>query len=220
MLGIVGESGSGKTTLLKSISSRLTPQSGEILYQNRSLYGMNEADRRRLLRTEWGVVHQHPLDGLRRQVSAGGNIGERLMKYWRASLRRHPRHRAALAGGGGDPCLAYRRPANHLFRRYAAAPADRPQPRHPSQTGVYGRTHRWAGRFCTGQTAGPAARLVVELDLAVVIVTHDLGVARLLADRLLVMKQGQVVESGLTDRVLDDPHHPYTQLLVSSVLQN
>lgn len=64
------------------------------------------------------------------------------------------------------------------------------------------------------------AALVVELNTAVVIVTHDLGVARLLADRLLVMKQGQVVESGLTDRVLDDPHHPYTQLLVSSVLQN
>ena len=128
VLGIVGESGSGKTTLLKSISARLTPQQGEIRYENRSLYGMSEADRRRLLRTEWGVVHQHPLDGLRRQVS--------------------------------------------------------------------------------------------ELNLAVVIVTHDLGVARLLADRLLVMKQGQVVESGLTDRVLDDPHHPYTQLLVSSVLQN
>ena len=62
--------------------------------------------------------------------------------------------------------------------------------------------------------------LAVELNLAVVIVTHDLGVARLLANRLLAMKQGQVVESGLTDRVLDDPHHPYTQLLVSSVLQN
>jgi putative phosphonate transport system ATP-binding protein len=60
--------------------------------------------------------------------------------------------------------------------------------------------------------------LVRELNLAVVIVTHDLGVARLLAHRLLVMKQGRVVESGLTDRVLDDPHHPYTQLLVSSVL--
>ena len=60
--------------------------------------------------------------------------------------------------------------------------------------------------------------LVRDLNLAVVIVTHDLGVARLLAHRLLVMKQGQVVESGLTDRVLDDPHHPYTQLLVSSVL--
>jgi len=60
--------------------------------------------------------------------------------------------------------------------------------------------------------------LVVEMELAAVIVTHDLGVARLLAHRLLVMKQGVVVESGLTDRVLDDPHHPYTQLLVSSIL--
>ena len=79
VLGIVGESGSGKTTLLKSISARLTPQNGDILYEGVSLYGMSEADRRRLLRTEWGVVHQHPMDGLRRQVSAGGNIGERLM---------------------------------------------------------------------------------------------------------------------------------------------
>lgn len=79
VLGIVGESGSGKTTLLKAISARLAPQNGEILYEDQSLYGMSEADRRRLLRTEWGVVHQHPMDGLRRQVSAGGNIGERLM---------------------------------------------------------------------------------------------------------------------------------------------
>ncbi|KOC91462.1 ATP-binding cassette domain-containing protein [Winslowiella iniecta] len=60
--------------------------------------------------------------------------------------------------------------------------------------------------------------LVRELDLAVVIASDDLAVVRLLAHRLLVMKQGRVVESGLTDRVLDDPHHPYTQLWVSSVL--
>jgi putative phosphonate transport system ATP-binding protein len=61
--------------------------------------------------------------------------------------------------------------------------------------------------------------LVRELDLAVVIVTHDLAVARLLADRLMVMRRSRVVESGLTDQILDDPQHPYTQLLVSSVLQ-
>lgn len=54
VLGIVGESGSGKTTLLKAISARLTPQRGEVLYQQRSLYAMSEAERRRLLRTEWG----------------------------------------------------------------------------------------------------------------------------------------------------------------------
>ena len=61
--------------------------------------------------------------------------------------------------------------------------------------------------------------LVRDLGLAVVLVTHDLAVARLLADRLLVMRSGNVVEEGLADQVLDDPRHPYTQLLVSSILQ-
>jgi putative phosphonate transport system ATP-binding protein len=61
--------------------------------------------------------------------------------------------------------------------------------------------------------------LVRELGIAAIVVTHDLAVVRLLADRLMVMWKGNVVEHGLTDQVLDDPHHPYTQLLVSSVLQ-
>ena len=60
--------------------------------------------------------------------------------------------------------------------------------------------------------------LVTELMLSMVIVTHDLAVARLLTHRLMVMHRGAVVESGLTDQLLDDPQHPYTQLLVSSIL--
>ena len=63
-----------------------------------------------------------------------------------------------------------------------------------------------------------ATEMIAEMGLAVVLVTHDLAVARLLSNRILVMKQGEVIESGLTDRVLDDPQAPYTQLLVSSVL--
>jgi putative phosphonate transport system ATP-binding protein len=54
--------------------------------------------------------------------------------------------------------------------------------------------------------------------LSAVIVTHDLAVARLLAQRTLVMTGGRVVEEGLTDQVLDDPQHPYTQMLVASAL--
>ena len=61
--------------------------------------------------------------------------------------------------------------------------------------------------------------LVRDLGLSAIIVTHDLAVVRLLADRLMVMKSGHVVEEGLTDQVLDDPQHAYSQLLVSSVLQ-
>lgn len=192
---------------------------GEIHYESRSLYAMSEADRRRLLRTEWGVVHQHPLDGLRRRV------GRR--QYRRAvdgdrgtSLRRYSCHRAEVAGRGGNSRQPDRRPADHLSggmqQRLQIA---RNPVTHPKLVFMDEPTG--------GLDVSVQARLldllrgtVVELNLAVVIVTHDLGVARLLADRLLVMKQGQVVESGLTDRVLDDPHHPYTQLLVSSVLQN
>ena len=207
VLGIVGESGSGKTTLLKSISSRLTPQSGEIVYQNRSLYGMSEADRRRLLRTEWGVVHQHPMDGLRRQVSAGGNIGERATaQRWLTDVE-IPASRiddlpTTFSGGMQQRLQIARNLVTHPRLVFMDEPTG----------GLDVSVQAKLLDLLRG--------LVVELDLAVVIVTHDLGVARLLADRLLVMKQGQVVESGLTDRVLDDPHHPYTQLLVSSVLQN
>jgi putative phosphonate transport system ATP-binding protein len=84
VLAIVGESGSGKTTLLNCISSRLTPTCGTVHYRMRDgasadIYKMAEAERRYLMRTDWGFVHQNPIDGLRMTVSAGANVGERLM---------------------------------------------------------------------------------------------------------------------------------------------
>ncbi|MEO1432704.1 MAG: phosphonate C-P lyase system protein PhnK, partial [Cyanobacteria bacterium J06633_8] len=57
-----------------------------------------------------------------------------------------------------------------------------------------------------------------QLKVAMIVVTHDLGVIRLLASRTLVMRYGQVVETGLTDQVLEDPQHAYTQQLVASAL--
>ncbi|RUU09898.1 ATP-binding cassette domain-containing protein, partial [Mesorhizobium sp. M6A.T.Ca.TU.002.02.2.1] len=84
VLAVVGESGSGKTTLLNCLSTRLLPSSGAASYrmrdgQFRELYRMSEAERRFLMRTDWGFVHQNPADGLRMTVSAGANVGERLM---------------------------------------------------------------------------------------------------------------------------------------------
>ncbi|CAM3603441.1 phosphonate C-P lyase system protein PhnK [Rouxiella silvae] len=223
VLGIVGESGSGKTTLLQSISARLAPQQGQVIYNNgvqpaQSLYQMPESDRRRLLRTDWGVVHQHPMDGLRRQVSAGGNIGERLMAV---GERNYARIRQQASQWLEDVEIPVSR-LDDLPTTFSGGMQQRLQiarnlVTHPRLVFMDEPTG--------GLDVSVQARLldllrtlVVEMQLAVVIVTHDLGVARLLAHRLLVMKQGQVVESGLTDRVLDDPHHPYTQLLVSSVL--
>mgnify|MGYP003601406414 FL=1 len=223
VLGIVGESGSGKTTLLQSISARLAPQQGQVIYNNglvaaQSLYDMAESDRRRLLRTDWGVVHQHPMDGLRRQVSAGGNIGERLMAVGE-------RHYGDIRKKAGQWLEDVEIPVSRIDDLPTTFSGGMQQRLQIARNLVTHPRLVFMDEPTGGLDVSVQARLldllrtlVVEMQLAVVIVTHDLGVARLLAHRLLVMKQGQVVESGLTDRVLDDPHHPYTQLLVSSVL--
>ncbi len=218
VLGIVGESGSGKTTLLHSLSARLTPQQGSIHYQGRDLYQMSESDRRRLLRTEWGVVHQHPLDGLRPQVSAGGNIGERLMAVGE-------RHYGDIRAEASRWLQAVEIAANRIDDLPTTFSGGMQQRLQIARNLVTQPRLMFMDEPTGGLDVSVQARLldllrtlVRELNLAGGIVTHDLGVARLLAHRLLVMKQGRVVESGLTDRVLDDPHHPYTQLLVSSVL--
>ncbi|MBV8792213.1 MAG: ATP-binding cassette domain-containing protein, partial [Pseudolabrys sp.] len=84
VMAVVGESGSGKTTLLQLLSTQIEPSAGQVLYRMRDgsvadLWAMNEPARRCLLRTDWGYVHQDPQLGLRMGVSAGGNVGERLM---------------------------------------------------------------------------------------------------------------------------------------------
>ncbi|NQW10763.1 MAG: ATP-binding cassette domain-containing protein, partial [Alphaproteobacteria bacterium] len=84
VLGIVGESGSGKTTLLQCISGQMQASEGMVEYLTRDqgpvdIYAMSEARRRLLMRTDWGIVYQNARDGLRMKVSAGANVGERLM---------------------------------------------------------------------------------------------------------------------------------------------
>ncbi|OSN09274.1 phosphonate C-P lyase system protein PhnK [Lonsdalea britannica] len=223
VLGIVGESGSGKTTLLNAISARLTPQQGTVTYrdnqqQTLSIYDISERQRRALIRTEWGIVWQHPLQGLRPAVSAGGNIGERLMAI-------------------GDRHYGHIRETAERWMSNVELPTERMDDLPTTFSGGMQQRLQIARNLVTsprlifmdeptgGLDVSVQARLldllrtlVTDMQLAVVIVTHDLGVARLLSHRLLVMQQGRVVEQGLTDRVLDDPHHPYTQLLVSSIL--
>lgn len=224
VLGIVGESGSGKTTLLHCLAGRLAPTAGSVAFDRDAsgpadIYGVPEPERRRMQRTEWGFVHQNPRDGLRMGVSAGANIGERLM----ASGARHY----------GD----IRGTATEWLGRVEIDPA-RIDNRPDTFSGGMQQRLQIARNLVTnprlvfmdeptgGLDVSVQARLldlirglVRRLGVTVVLVTHDLGVARLLADRLLVMKDGTVVESGLTDQVLDDPQHGYSQLLVSAVLQ-
>ncbi|MEM9923863.1 MAG: phosphonate C-P lyase system protein PhnK [Cyanobacteria bacterium P01_D01_bin.50] len=223
VLGIVGESGSGKSTLLNAIAGNLSIDAGNITYlnsnsENLEILTMPEPKRRALMRTEWGFVRQNPRDGLRMKVSAGANIGERLLDVgvrhygnireeaarWLREVEIDPVRMDDLPttfSGGMQQRLQL---ARVLVTRPRLILMDEP-------TG--------------GLDVSVQARLldllrslVRSFGLSVILVTHDIGVVRLLAHRLLVMQKGQVVESGLTDQVLDDPQHPYTQLLVSAAL--
>jgi len=222
VLGIVGESGSGKTTLLRTLAGFDRPDSGHITFHLAGkpidLYGMDEASRRALMRTEWGMVHQNPRDGLRLDVSAGANIGESLM----AKGERHYGHirKSAcdwLARVEIDPARIDDNPKSFsggMQQRLQIARVLVARPRLVLMDEPTG-----------GLDVSVQARLldllrvlVRDLGIAAIVVTHDLAVARLLTDRLIVMKNSEIIEEGLTDQVLDDPHHAYTQLLTSSVL--
>ena len=100
VLAVVGESGSGKTTLLHCACGALTPSAGRVFYvdaagEQHDVFAMGEAERRHLQRTEWGFVHQNPADGLRMTVSAGANVGERLMAIGE-------RHYGQIRASAGD----------------------------------------------------------------------------------------------------------------------
>jgi putative phosphonate transport system ATP-binding protein len=224
VLAIVGESGSGKTTLLNTLAARLRPDEGHILFQERGgelhdVHAMSHAQQRLLARTEWGFVHQHAADGLRMDVSAGANVCERLMGLGQrhyGDLR--TKAEAWLTRVEIDPIRiddAPRTFSGGMRQRLQIARNLVTQPRLV-----------FMDEPTSGLDVSVQARLLdllrqltQQMRLAVVIVTHDLAVARLLAHRMVVMQRGRIVETGLTDQVLDDPQHPYSQLLVSSVLQ-
>ncbi|TKT74652.1 phosphonate C-P lyase system protein PhnK [Aquamicrobium sp. LC103] len=222
VLAIVGESGSGKTTLLNCVSTRLQPSSGAVSYRMRDgvlrdLAELGEAERRFLMRTDWGFVHQNPADGLRMRVSAGANVGERLMAI---GERHYGRLRETATDWLGRVEIA----EDRIDDRPVAFSGGMRQRLQVARNLVTKPRLVFMDEPTGGLDVSVQARLldllrslVSELGLSVIIVTHDLAVARLLSQRMIVMKGGRVVESGLTDRVLDDPHHAYTQLLVASI---
>ena len=223
MLAIVGESGSGKTTLLNVLSGRMRPDGGTVWYRDpdarlHDVHAMPAPALRTLHRSDWGFVHQDPRQNLRMAVSAGGNVGERLMA-------RGARHYGEIRARALDWLALVEIDADRiddLPRTFSGGMLQRLQ---IARTLVTHPRLVFMDEPTGGLDVSVQARLldlirslVTRLNIAAVLVTHDLAVARLLAQRIAVMQRGVVVETGLTDQVLDDPRHPYTQLLVSSVL--
>ncbi|HAT34819.1 MAG TPA: phosphonate C-P lyase system protein PhnK [Rhodospirillaceae bacterium] len=223
VLGIVGESGSGKSTLLNCVSARLEPSEGVVEYDTRDrgftdIYKMLESERRFLMRTDWGIVYQDAMEGLRPRVTAGANVGERLI----ALGQRHFGNLRSETVDWFDRVEMDIERIDDMPKTFSGGMRQRLQ---IARNLVTKPRLVFMDEPTSGLDVSVQARLldlirelVSRMGIACIIVTHDLGVVRLLSDRLMVMQKGSVVEQGLTDQVLDDPQHPYTQLLVSSIL--
>jgi putative phosphonate transport system ATP-binding protein len=201
VLGLVGESGSGKTTVLNCLSGRVGPSAGRAEYRARDgtvadVLRLAESARRRLLRAEWGVVYQNPRDGLRMGVTAGANVGERLMDLG-------ARHYGAIRGQAIqwlDQVEIARDRIDDLPESFSGGMLQRLQiarnlvtrPRLVLMDEPTGSLDMSVQPRLLDLLRG----VVAELGLSAIIVTHDLAVARLLAHRLVVMKNGWTYGGG------------------------
>jgi putative phosphonate transport system ATP-binding protein len=238
VLGIVGESGSGKSTVLRLLHFDLQATRGEMTFHTNGYMGLNPVPssvaleslnginlfslsnyRQRMLRNHYmGIVFQNPHMGLKLNISAGGNIAERLL------------------AAGWRNIADIRKIAGHLLDRTEVPRQRMDEPPKVFSGGMQQRVQiakaisnspmvLLLDELTTGLDVSVQARVLdlirklqQEMNVTTLVVSHDLGVIRMLTRRTLVMKSGRIVEAGLTDQILEDPQHPYTQLMVSSML--
>ncbi|MCV7410353.1 ABC oligopeptide transporter [Mycobacterium florentinum] len=220
-LGVIGESGSGKSTVLACVIGSERATTGSVYLATvddgaTDLLLLPDTTRRRLRVDAIAAVHQNPADGLDLRISAGGNIAERL----------------TAAGWRGY----------HDIRNRAAELLERvevPLARMDDPVGTFSGGMRQRVQIAkalateppvllldeptTGLDASVAAGvldllrgLLLERNVAAVVVSHDFSVIEALTDRAVVMQLGRVIERGLTDQLFCDPHQPYTQRLVAA----
>ena len=222
ILGLMGESGSGKSTVVKNLYFDQAPTSGEARFFDEAgtqdMFHLNAAQQRRLRNQRFGMVYQNPHLGLNFGISSGGNIAERLLMN-DVSHYGEIRERAKELLSRTEVLLSRmdESPGNFsggMQQRVQIAKALATNP-----------PLLYLDEVTTGLDLSVQARildLILEIqqerNTAMIVVTHDLGVIRLLTGRALVMKYGRVIESGLTDQILEDPQHAYTQRLVASAL--
>ena len=226
VLGIVGESGSGKSTLLQLIYQDQKATFGEVFVENyedkegkpKNIIEANLNDMNYLRNVLMSMIYQNPRLGLNYRFSAGGNIAEKVI------------------GSGNKSYEKIRQKAEYFLDK-----TEIPVSRIDNYPDRFSGGQQQRIQISKALSSNPKLLLLDEpttgLDLSVqakildlikvlqkeigfsmVIVSHDLGVIKHLTDITVVMKNGQIVEKGLTDQILEDPQHPYTQLLVSSIL--
>lgn len=223
ILGVVGESGSGKSSLVRSLyfDSPVTSGTGLIssFKDGTSNIFTESAQQKRYIRNYlMGMVYQNPWIGLKMNFSSGGNIAEKLFAAGNFNVRNIRRRASELLDHVEIPLTRMdEAPINFSGGMQQRVQISKALANNPPILLL--------DEVTTGLDLSVQARVLDlirkiqrESNTAMIIVSHDLGVIRMLSDRTIVMKQGRFIESGLTDQILEDPQHAYTQLLVHSLL--
>lgn len=223
ILGIVGESGSGKSTLLKALYFDTGVCSGEAFFQEyktgkQNVFSLSNQQKRFIKNSMLGMVYQNPYEGLRMNFSNGANVAEKLI----ASGVRN----AAAMTARAEYLLDYVEiPVGRIKeepRKFSGGMQQRVQ---ISRALANSPPILLLDEVTTGLDLSAQARVLDlikgiqdELGISIIIVSHDLSVIRMMAERTIVMLEGNIVEEGMTDQILEDPIHGYTQTLVHSLL--
>jgi putative phosphonate transport system ATP-binding protein len=223
VLGVVGESGSGKSTLVQLLFFDQEATSGEVYFKNvgggRTNLLTTSNQRKRYMRNHlFGMVYQNPRDGLNFSFTAGGNIAEKLLMAGSFHVGRIRDRSSYLLMQTEVPI----RRMDETPKSFSGGMQQRVQ---ISKAIANNPPLVFLDEVTSGLDVSVQAkvldlirRLQHELGISMIVVSHDLGVIRMLTDRTLVLKHGHIVEEGLTDQILQDPQHAYTQLLVNSLL--
>lgn len=223
VLGIVGESGSGKSTLMQSLYFDLEPTGGTAYLQNygegkKNIWEASAAEKRHIKNTIMGMVYQNPIRGLRMEYSAASNIAEKII----AAGSRN-------AGQMTERAKELLEAVEILTSRMSEAPKNfsggMQQRVQISKALANNPALLLLDEVTTGLDLSVQAKVLdlirkikAKYGISILLVSHDLAVIRMLADRTIVMLDGKIIESGLTDQILEDPQHAYTQQLVHSLL--
>jgi putative phosphonate transport system ATP-binding protein len=223
VLGIVGESGSGKSTILNCLFFDLEPTRGRVFLRahedgREDIFSASAQGRRAIRNRLLGKVYQSPAQGLRMGFSAISNIAERMIASGSRNVSEmEARAVSLLAHVNIAPMRMKEAP-----ERFSGGMQQRVQIAKALSTSP---PVLLLDEVTTGLDLSVQAKVLDlvkqiqrELGISMLLVSHDLGVIRMLADRTIVMLDGAVAETGLTDQVLEDPQHPYSQELVHSML--
>ena len=218
IVALVGESGSGKSTVARLLARIYTPTRGEIFYRGRPVHGLRSRKDLLWYRGEVPIVLQDPFSAFHPVFRVSHGIMRNLALH-RPDLGRADRPREAervCEAVGLSPRMlsryAYEMSGGERQRiGFAQALAARPKLILADEPVSMLDTSIRAGLL------NMMAGLRDREGVSILYITHDLASARYVADRIVVMYAGHIVEEGPSETVLADPKHPYTQLLLSAV---